>query len=366
MIAATARMTAAVLGGLGVTLACSALGPAPSTAAPSTAAPAAAAAPPRDLVYVASADSGPVTAYAAGSTGAVSPARTIASPHKAGTEWDPWGVAFDASGHLYVQSFLSDATTFVFPPRASGATAPTRMFVASSPDNQSIAVDAKGFEYVAGGEAGAAIAVVRPGAKGDPRRLYAVSALRRIPLDESFNPWPSILSTDARNEVLAAVARPRGNAIEIFTGGARGGGRPVRVVTGRNTGLGSCASFSATGCREVSITVSPATGLIYAAVSSGATTHISVFAAGARGNARPIRTIGGPATGLRGKVITGIAVSRLDGAIYVMVKSSQFGAGRVVVFGRDASGDIRPLRSFTDRRSGFVNAAGLAILIRSP
>jgi hypothetical protein len=313
------------------------------------------------VANIANAGSWPVTVYAAGSNGAVSPVRTVADPHKASTEWDPWGVTFDASGHLYVQSFLSDATTFVFPPKASGAAAPSRMFVASSPDNQSIAVDGKGYEYVAGGEAAEAIAVVRPGAHGDPAHQYYVPALRTIPLDENFNPWPGMLTTNARNEVLAAVARPKGNAIEVFAGGAKGSARPVRVISGRDTGLGSCTYVSAPACRELSIAFSALTGRIYVAVSVGATTHISVFAGDAAGNARPTRTIEGPATGLPGKVITGIAVSPRDGTIYAMVKSSQFGAGYVIVFGRDAAGNARPLRSFTDSRSRFVDAEGLAV-----
>lgn len=325
--------------------------------------------PARVLVYVANienAGSGPVAVYAAGSNGAVSPVRTVADPNKANTEWDPWGVTFDALGHLYVQSFLSDATTFVFPPKASGAAAPSRMFVASSPDNQSIAVDGKGYEYVAGGEGDEAIVVIRPGAHGKAADQYSVPALRTIPLDENFNPWPGMLATDARNQVLAAVVRPQGNAIEVFAGGAKGRARPVRVISGRDTGLGSCSYVTAPACRQLSIAFSARTARIYVAVSVGATTHISVFAGNAVGNARPIRTIEGPATGLAGKVITGIAVGPRNGMIYAMVKSAQFGAGNVIVFGRSAEGNARPLRSFTDSRSRFVNAAGLAISVAVP
>jgi hypothetical protein len=311
---------------------------------------------PAELVYVASAGSGPVTAYAASGSGNVTPARTVDNPNTAGTLWDPWGVTFDATGQLYVQSFLSNATTFVFPPGAHGGTPPSRIFEVQAPDNSSIAVDAQGFEYILGGESGSSLAVAPPGASGMPGNQYFVPPVRTILLDGSFNPWPGLLSVDSKNEVLAAVGRFQRNAIEVFAGGASGGASPVRVISGPHTGLDSCGS----PCK-VSITFSPFTGRIYAAVSTGATTHISVFAGNASGDARPVRTIEGPATGLAGMAITGIAESQLNGTIYAMVKTSQFGTGRIYAYGRLADGNVAPLRSFTDPGSGFANAAGIAI-----
>ena len=335
-------------GGLALTLVIAA--PAPALSRP------AGSAAPAELVYVANADSGPVTAYAANGTGNVTPARTVDNPNTAGTIWIPWGVTFDATGHLYVQTFLSNATTFVFPPGAHGGTPPSRIFEVQAPDNSSIAVDAHGFEYVLGGESGSVLAVAPPGASGVPGNSYFVPPVRTIGLDGSFGPWPDLLSVDSKNEVLAAVGRFQRNAIEVFAGGAGGGASPVRVISGPHTGLDSCGP----GCK-VSITFSPFTGRIYAAVSSGATTHISVFAGNASGDTRPVRTIEGPATGLAGMFITGIADSQVNGTIYAMVKTSQFGTGRITAYGRLADGNVAPLRSFTDGGSGFADAAGIAI-----
>ena len=315
---------------------------------------------PGELVYVANVGSGPVTAYAAGGSGAVTPVRTVNNPGTPNTVWDPWAVTFDSTGQLYVQSFLANATTFVFPPGANGGTPPSRIFVSQSPDNSSIAVDAKGFEYVFGGEDGSDLAVAPPGASGMPGNSYFVPPVRTVTLDGSFNPWPDLLSVDSANEVLAAVGRSQGNAIEVFAGGASGGASPVRVISGPDTGLDSCGG---TTCK-LSITFSPLTGRIYAAISAGATTRISVFAGNANGDARPVRTIEGPATGLAGMVITGIADSQLDGTIYAMVKTSQFGTGQINVYGRLANGNAAPLRSFTDSASGFANAAGITTTTR--
>jgi hypothetical protein len=314
-----------------------------------------------ELVYVATAGNGPVTAYAASGNGSVTPARAVDNPNTPGTVWDPWGVTVDATGHLYVQSFLSNADTFVFPPGAQGATPPARIFVSQVPDNTSIAVDAKGFEYVLGTFSESSVAVSPPGASGTPGGAspFFVSPVRTFTVNSSFGAWPDQLSTDSAGELLAAVSGQPHNAIAAFTGGANGSASPVRVISGPDTGL-DCA----TSCK-MSITFSPLTGRIYAAISDGAATRICVFAGNAAGDARPVRIIEGPATGLPGMFITGIADSQVDGTIYAMAQTSGFagsgGTGRINAYGRLANGNVAPLRSFTDSGSLFANAEGIAI-----
>jgi hypothetical protein len=144
-----------------------------------------------------------------------------------------------------VQTFLSDATTFVFRPGAQGTTAPVRDFMGIGPDNRSIAVDAQGYEFVAGGQQSTMVVVEPPAAGGSPRNLYYVPPVRTIQLHEQWNPWPSDLAIGRHNELLAAVACPQGNGIEVYTGGAQGSGTPVRVISGPAAGLGSGRSASA-------------------------------------------------------------------------------------------------------------------------
>ena len=133
------------------------------------------------LVYVANADSGPVTAYSANATGPVQPVRSIQNPQNFQTTWDPWGVTFGPSSQLYVQSFLFDATTFVFP---EGSSTPGRIFQVNSPDSESIAVDGNGYQYVIGGDDGPVISVAAPGASGNPANLYHVVPVRQFQTDE--------------------------------------------------------------------------------------------------------------------------------------------------------------------------------------
>jgi len=310
-----------------------------------------------EVVFVANADSGPVTAYPASSSGGVSPTMTLTNPNLVGTVWDPWGVAVDADGSVLVQTFLSNATTFVFQGGTQAATAPTRVFRGGGPDSRAIAVDASGYEYVATGESSAQILVLAPAAAGRPSELYSVAPLRTIVTDESlWYPWPSMLTSDAAGNVIAAVTRSQGNAIEVFGGGPLGGDAPNRVITGPHTGLGRTPD-------HLVVTYSPYTGRLYVAVSADTNTHISAFTGDAIGDADPIRTITGPATGLDGRVITGIADSQVSGDIYVMVKDAQFGSsGQVEVFGRLADGDTPPVRIFTDVATSFADAAGIAIV----
>ncbi len=308
-----------------------------------------------ERLYVANLD-GPVTAYPAASTGAVSPVLSLADPKDPNTYWAPWSVAADAARNIYVQTFLSDATTFVFP---SGASQPSRMFRLDGPDSPAIAVDSRGYEYVLSTETGNVISVGAPGASGVPANLYTVPPVRQIPTDDGFfHPWPGTLTTDTSGHVLAALARPEGNAIEVFTGGPTGGTAPVRVIAGPHTGLGTCAST----CDQLALAYSPFTGRLYVAVSQGTQTHINVYPGTASGDAAPIRVISGSATRLAGQVITGIADSQVDGNIYVMAKADEFdGPGTVLVFDRLANGNVAPRRSFTDAATGFRSAMGIAL-----
>ncbi|MFB9247772.1 hypothetical protein ACFFWE_05995 [Sphaerisporangium melleum] len=307
-----------------------------------------------ELVYVANTQ-GPVTAYLAGSTGSVPPVRQLAAPGAPNTYWGPWGIAFDTRGNAYAQSFLSNATTFVYPP---GATTPSRIFRVAGPDSRAVAIDSAGYAYVATGQAEAMIAVAAPGASGVAANLYTVPAVRQIPTDESFHPWPGVLTTDTSGHVIAAVVRSIGNAVEFFNGGPSGGATPVRVIAGPHTGLGTCSST----CDQVAVAYSAFTGRLYVAVSQGQQTHINVYAGTASGDAAPVRVISGPSTGLAGKVITGIAGSQVDGTIYVLTKAAAFNSpGSILAFDRLADGDTPPRRVFTDGGTALRDGMGIAL-----
>ncbi|HZM78326.1 MAG TPA: hypothetical protein VFC19_21590 [Candidatus Limnocylindrales bacterium] len=353
--AATLAVVSGIVSGVGVATGLPLVAQAGVWAGASGSAPQPSASGGLELVYVANVN-GPVTGYPAASVGAVWPVRSLADPHDPNTFWGPWGVAFDAARSAYVQSFLSSATTFVYPP---GAAVPGRIFRVDGPDSRAIAIDAAGYAYVATGQAGAVISVAAPGASGVPANLYTVFPVRQIPTDETpFHPWPSILSTDNAGHVIAAVVRSQGNAIEVFTAGPSGPSWPVRTIAGPHTGLGSCAAV----CDQLAVSYSPLTDQLYVAVSQGQQTRINVYPASANGDTVPVRVIGGPSTGLAGQVVTGIATSRIDGSVYALVKPAQFNSpGTVLVFDRFAGGNTAPRRRFTDAATGLRDTQGIAI-----
>jgi hypothetical protein len=307
------------------------------------------------LLYVAN-DTGPVTGYALNSSGRVRPVRSVPVFSDSNSYWDPWGVAFDAQGDLYVQSYLSDATTFVFKP---GGTRPARIFQLFGPDVASVAVDSKGYEYTIGGEGPPVVSVAAPGANGKPSNLYQVPTLRSIYTDGySQNEWPSSMVIDSSGEIVAAIGRGSGNAIEVFAGGPTGSTVPRREISGSATGLGSCGGGAA--CSFDAIAWSK--GLDYVLVTTPTGVKLEVFPGSAHGDVRPLRTVGGSRTGFGSRIGTGIAVDPATGLIYVLIKKAQFfSSGVVEVFAAGAAGKVAPIRTFTDSHTGFAEGQGLAI-----
>lgn len=312
----------------------------------------------KELLYVANLQR-PVTAFNARGSGYVAPVYQINNPNLPGSYWNLWSVAFDASGNLYVQTFLSNATSFVFAPRATGHVKPIRVFMGDGPDTRSIAVDSKGYEYIASSEYGARISVLPPKANGKSMNLYYVQPLRQFQTDESaFAPWPGILTVDSRGELVAGLLRQQ-NALEFFQGGPHGSSTPVRTIGGPNTKLGSCAG----NCENVTVAFSPLRR-IYVGVTSPSPgqSRILAFSEDSNGNVAPSQDIEGSRTGLTGQALTGIAVSAQSGEIYAMVKNGEFGGnGYVSVFAAGANGNVPPVRQIRDPASGFKDAMGIGL-----
>lgn len=89
-----------------------------------------------------------------------------------------------------------------------------------------------------------------------------------------------------------------------------------------------------------------AKGYIYVTTigADGTTTSLVVYAPGARGNAKPVRVITGPATGLNNNA-SDTGVGR-DGSVYVNTGNG------VAVFPPDADGNVAPARLITNLNGG--------------
>src|SRR6267378_2628734 len=137
------------------------------------------------------------------------------------------------------------------------------------------------------------------------------------------------------------VANPGNQSIIVFAAGASGNATPTATIAGGNTGLSNPFGIALDGA-----------GNIY--VASINNDSITVYAAGASGNATPTATIAGGNTGLN--LPLGIA---LDGAgnIYVANERGNVGAGSITVYAAGASGNAPPTATIAGGNTGLNNPA---------
>jgi hypothetical protein len=125
---------------------------------------------------------------------------------------------------------------------------------------------------------------------------------------------------------------------------------PIRTISGFNTGLdlpNGIARLRDTDGR----------GEIYAANAGSYT--ITVYAAGAEGDRKPIRIIGGSSTQMYAPV--GVALDNA-GVIYVANdRGGSDGIGSVTVYAADANGNVAPIRTIAGSNTGMLFPVGIAI-----
>src|SRR5438309_1060940 len=129
------------------------------------------------------------------------------------------------------------------------------------------------------------------------------------------------------------VANAGGNTITVYAAGASGNATPTATIAGGNTGLSGPIGIDLDGA-----------GNIY--VINVAANSITVYAAGVSGNATPTATIAGGNTGLNGP--RGIAV---DGAGNIYV-ANQNGSS-ITVYAAGASGNVTPTATIAGGNTGL-------------
>ena len=248
-----------------------------------------------------SSDSGTsaVLVYAAAATDSVRhPDRIIAGPHTG--LCGPSAVARGPSGELYVLNHAPMSSpgassenrwmhwVTVYDSAARGDASPSRMLhVAARGMPLSLAVDSGGYLYVGSGadprmDSGS-VTVFESGADGDAEPLRVLfgpgNGLRR----------PGVLAVDRRGFLYVGNAQDRreDNAVRVFGPRSDGEVAACRVIAGPRTGLKRPGGLALD--RESRLYVGNS------GVSPSALSSITVYAAGAAGDATPIRTLsGGP------------------------------------------------------------------------
>jgi hypothetical protein len=248
---------------------------------------------------------GSVTVYGAGANGNVAPLQTIGGS-KTGMN-GPEGIALDASLNIYVANSFGGVSGLgsvtVYATGANGNVTPIRTISGSNTGlnfPEGVALDASGNVYVTtfvGGPSGlGSINVYAAAANGN------VAPVRTITGSNTRLHGPVGIALGGGRGIYVAnydsPNRPAPGSVTVYAAAANGNVVPVRTISGSNTGL-----FGSLGIAR------NARGNIHVANQNGATSRlgsVTVYAANANGNVVPIQTISGSQTGL--KHPAGIAV----------------------------------------------------------
>src|SRR2546426_1034637 len=258
----------------------------------------------------------------------------------------------DAAG-MTATTFRAGATAgtavVAYAPGASGNAVPKAVIAGSATglcDPFALAVDAAGTLYVANHCANS-ITVYAPGADGDVAPAAAIVGANT----GLSSPSGVALGASGRIYVTNQGDFFGENAsVEIFSSGASGNVTPLARIAGANTGLVAPAGIAL-----------DAAGNIYVPNANASPADITVYAAAADGDVAPTTTIitrvvgGIPDLAFVFGFPIGIAV---DGAGHVDVAS--FGNHSVVVYAAGASGVATPLTVIAGGNTGLSALCGLA------
>jgi hypothetical protein len=296
-------------------------------------------------IYVMNANGSSVTVYAAGANGNVFPIRTISGPKTMMIY--PSGIARGADHDTYVTNFNYGSRlgfVTVYAPSANGNAAPIRTISGSNtqltyPNGPEL--DASGELYVA--DRIGAVEVYANGANGN------VAPIRRIAGGNTRLDIPFDVAVDGAGELYVANSRfcPRGHCsgadlVTVYAAGANGNATPIRTISGSNTGLNLSGSIALDALGEIN-------------VANLGGQSVTVYAKGANGNVAPIRTIAGSMTGFSGPVSVALDAG---GRIYV---GSVGAPARVTVYAAGANGNAAPIRTISGYNTGLNYPSGIDV-----
>src|SRR5436309_2555012 len=357
--------------------------------------------PGGQALYVVNSGANSVAAYAPGASGDAAPTAVIHGGSNTGLN-GPQGIALDAAGNIYVANY-GVGTVTVYAPGASGNAAPTATIGGSNTDLSypvGIALDTTGRIYVANASTNDNITIYAPAASGNATPIATIAGANTGlsgPIGLAFAPAGRLYVTNDAGSVTVYAAGASGNVAPIATiGGSSstdntglnypvgiardGAGRLYVTNPGPNTVtvFAAGASGNATPATTIS-TISPAnqtgypTGIAldpagnvyvtnnqYRATGHGMYPSVTVYASGASGTAAPTRTITGAHTGMNGPV--GIARDAAGNLYVANAGNSCCGLGNsITVYGAGARGDAAPTATIVGGNTGLDAPSGVAL-----
>src|SRR5437667_153373 len=307
-------------------------------------------------LYVANYYGSSITVYAPGASGNATPSTTIAGSN-AGLSW-PWGIARDAADNLYVVnswSSIGSTSITVYAAGASGNVAPIATIGgSSSTDNTGlnypvgIARDGAGRLYVTNPGPNT-VTVFAAGATGNATPATTISTISPAnqtgyPTGIALDPARNVYVTNNQYRATGSGIYP---SVTVYAPGAGGTAAPTRTITGAHTGMNGPVGIA----RD-------AAGNLYVANAGnsccGLGNSITVYGAGARGDAAPTATIVGGNTGLDAP--SGVA---LDAAGHLYVANAD--GNSITVYGSRATGNATPSATITGGSTGLNRPVGIAL-----
>lgn len=248
----------------------------------------------------------------------------------------PAGVAIDKSGKVYVANVYQDSVT-VYSATANGNASPERTIKGSNTGldgSFGVAVDAKKNIYVVN-DLNNSVRIFSASANGNVAPKATISG----PSTGLTEPVAIALDSDGNvyivNEDNGGPSQP--GYITVYAAGSTGDAAPIQTIGGSNTGLVGPGAVAVDNSKSIYVTDS----------NYPNSPSVTVYAAGANGNASPTRTISGSNTTL--SLPIGIALDSKR-RIYV----ANYGDNNVEVFAAGANGNASPAQVL-DGTSGQIN-----------